>query len=577
VPDPSLAGPAIIQIGSEGGFLPAPATITPQPVTFNTMGNVDKHALLLGCAERADIIVDFSQVPAGSRLILYNDAPAPTPGGDPLYDFYTGGPDLTAIGGAPSTLPGYGPNMRTIMQFVVDPNGTPTAPFDMTALQTAFATTVSSTGAYAASQPAPLVAQSAYSAAFNTQFTDTYAGLSDTSLPVTPAGSTTTVTLGMLSKSVNEGFDDYGRINARLGTGNFTPTTLQAFGYADAPSEFIKDGETQLWRITHNGMDTHPVHFHLFNVQLVNRIMWNGMVMPPDPNELGWKETIRMSPMEDVVVALQPKRQTLPFSIPDSIRPLDPTMPVSLMNPITNFGWEYVWHCHILGHEENDMMRPMVFRVAPDAPSNLAATPAGNLVILTFTDNSASETGFTLQRSTDSFFSVRVSSFTVPSSTPNTAQGGGIAFTDTSAAPNTKYYYRVQAFSDNGTSWWSNTADITTSGPAATVTNVAAKRIAPHTVKVAWAYRANINAAANFRIERATVTGNVTGAFAAVGTIPAPAATAGKAPQSAHTFTDSSAPDGTTVVYRVITVNNWGDSSPSNTATVSLPAVALAQ
>jgi FtsP/CotA-like multicopper oxidase with cupredoxin domain len=28
-----------------------------------------------------------------------------------------------------------------------------------------------------------------------------------------------------------------------------------------------------------------------------------------------------------------------------------------------NFGWEYVWHCHILGHEENDMMRPIVFQV----------------------------------------------------------------------------------------------------------------------------------------------------------------------------------------------------------------------
>ena len=29
-----------------------------------------------------------------------------------------------------------------------------------------------------------------------------------------------------------------------------------------------------------------------------------------------------------------------------------------------NFGWEYVWHCHLLGHEENDMMRPIKFNVA---------------------------------------------------------------------------------------------------------------------------------------------------------------------------------------------------------------------
>jgi hypothetical protein len=35
-------------------------------------------------------------------------------------------------------------------------------------------------------------------------------------------------------------------------------------------------------------------------------------------------------------------------------------MPVS--NVMTNFGWEYVWHCHLLGHEENDMMRPLIMR-----------------------------------------------------------------------------------------------------------------------------------------------------------------------------------------------------------------------
>jgi len=70
-------------------------------------------------AERADVIIDFSQVPAGSKLILYNDGPAPTPGFDPRYDYYTGNPDFTSTGGAPTTLAGYGPNTRTIMQFQV--------------------------------------------------------------------------------------------------------------------------------------------------------------------------------------------------------------------------------------------------------------------------------------------------------------------------------------------------------------------------------------------------------------------------------------------------------------------------
>ena len=81
------------------------------PTTFN-VGNVTDHSLLLGRAERADVIVDFSAY-AGQTLILYNDAPAAFPALDPRYDYYTGNPDQTDTGGAPTTQPGYGPNTRT--------------------------------------------------------------------------------------------------------------------------------------------------------------------------------------------------------------------------------------------------------------------------------------------------------------------------------------------------------------------------------------------------------------------------------------------------------------------------------
>ena len=37
--------------------------------------------------------------------------------------------------------------------------------------------------------------------------------------------------------------------------------------------------------------------------------------------------------------------------------------PVTVTNRFVNFGWEYVWHCHLLGHEENDMTRPMAMAV----------------------------------------------------------------------------------------------------------------------------------------------------------------------------------------------------------------------
>lgn len=114
VPDPRNMGPSWIQIGTEGGFLPAPVTLDPKPTGYQynlrniVVLNVTKHSLFLGPAERADVIVDFSQY-SGKTLILYNDAPAPVPAGDPRLDYFTGSLDLTATGGAPSTLPGYGP------------------------------------------------------------------------------------------------------------------------------------------------------------------------------------------------------------------------------------------------------------------------------------------------------------------------------------------------------------------------------------------------------------------------------------------------------------------------------------
>ena len=61
VPDQAMAGPSWIQIGTEGGFLPAPAVVAPRPITWNTnpttfnFGTVNGHSLLLGTAERADV------------------------------------------------------------------------------------------------------------------------------------------------------------------------------------------------------------------------------------------------------------------------------------------------------------------------------------------------------------------------------------------------------------------------------------------------------------------------------------------------------------------------------------------
>ncbi len=145
--------------------------------------NVANKSLFIGPAERADVIIDFSSVPSGSKLILYNDSPAPVPAGDPRLDYYTGNPDQTASGGAPTTLPTFGPNTRTIMQFQV--SGTPTAPFNLAALQNP---TTGLPAAYVASQDAPIVPEVDYPATYNAA-TNTYSKIQDYSLTFTPLGS----------------------------------------------------------------------------------------------------------------------------------------------------------------------------------------------------------------------------------------------------------------------------------------------------------------------------------------------------------------------------------------------------
>ena len=150
MPDPRAIGPALIQIGNDGGLLPQAAVHESTPVgleirtpssqdldmgEFPSIVAITGRALYLAPGERADVIVDFSQVPSGSKLILYNDAPAPAPNGDSRVDYYTGDVDQTAIGGAPATVTGYGPNTRTILQFQVD--GPAAAPFDLERLERA--------------------------------------------------------------------------------------------------------------------------------------------------------------------------------------------------------------------------------------------------------------------------------------------------------------------------------------------------------------------------------------------------------------------------------------------------------
>jgi spore coat protein A len=102
-------------------------------------------------------------------------------------------------------------------------------------------------------------------------------------------------------------------------------------------------GTTEIWEIVNLTDDTHPIHLHLVRFQILDRrrfdafqymtqntLRYVGPVMPPDPNEMGWKDTVRVN-------AKTVTRIIVPFS---------------------GYAGRYVWHCHILEHEDNEMMRP---------------------------------------------------------------------------------------------------------------------------------------------------------------------------------------------------------------------------
>jgi FtsP/CotA-like multicopper oxidase with cupredoxin domain len=497
-PDPAQAGPRWVQIGTEGGILPAAAVIPAKPTVYEmnkrniVVTNVADHSLFLGPAERADVVVDFSQY-AGKTLILYSDSPAPVPAGDPRSDFFTWGPDMTTTGGSPTPLPGYGPNTRTIMQVVVT-SGTPQSP----ALNDAEVARITRAlqQQFPVSQLRPVVPEAVFSNMYAplTVYPNTYLPISTQSLVFTPVGTTTPVDMPFQWKALHELFStDYGRMNSVLAveipaTTWLVQTTIP-YSNMDPATEFIDDNVPALWKVTHNGVDTHAIHFHLMNVQIINRVGWDGQIRPPDGNELGWKDTVRMNPLEDIYLALQPVKQNLPWPQPDMVRPLDVDRPlgtftqftgvdifnnpINITNQLFNFGQEYVWHCHLLGHEENDMLRAEVFVVAPEDPTGLTAIlvlKPSRQVTLSWQDNSASAMNFTVERDTDPNFPAPVA---LVAPRPAT-QPGPVTFTDPGPLGTVTYFYRVRGEkllstpAIPGATWsaWSAWSDTATAGVA---------------------------------------------------------------------------------------------------------------
>ncbi len=100
---------------------------------------------------------------------------------------------------------------------------------------------------------------------------------------------------------------------------------------------------TEIWELVNTTDDSHPIHLHLVRFQILDRrsfdvgaywssgqVKYRAAAVPPSAGESGWKDTVRA----------------------------DPGMVTRIIAKFEGFPGRYVWHCHILEHEDNEMMRP---------------------------------------------------------------------------------------------------------------------------------------------------------------------------------------------------------------------------
>lgn len=128
-----------------------------------------------------------------------------------------------------------------------------------------------------------------------------------------------------------ESTDEFGRLKLLLNNKEWDQLPI---------TETPKNGQIEIWELFNTTPDTHPIHLHLVMFQILNRATFTGdpngpdlQIGPPqlpDPNELGWKDTVRSNPGEVTRI-------------------------IARFGPFTGI---YPWHCHILEHEDHEMMRP---------------------------------------------------------------------------------------------------------------------------------------------------------------------------------------------------------------------------
>ncbi len=273
----AIPGVEVWQIGNEGGFLAAPVDLT------SDHGN----RLLMGPAERADVIVDFSRVPLGAHVLRNVGPDEPFGGGEPGVDFEPADPMTT----------GQVMQFRVVPAFAADPT-TPPAFLQLPAIT-----------------------------------------------PLPPA--TVTRRLALLEE-MSMHFDDAPAATL-LGTVDANGRWMPKM-WDEAVTENPAVGATEVWEFYNATADAHPMHIHEVLFEVVDRqaivvdednrtvrLAAGSVPRPPEPWETGFKDTVIAYPGEVTRVKAR-------FATPG----------------------QYVWHCHIVEHEDNEMMRP--YRIGPVQP-----------------------------------------------------------------------------------------------------------------------------------------------------------------------------------------------------------------
>jgi spore coat protein A len=130
--------------------------------------------------------------------------------------------------------------------------------------------------------------------------------------------------------------------------GRVTEMLLNGLHWDDPVTEKPKLNSVEIWRLINPTSQTHPMHLHLARFQVLDRqafdvaryqatkqLVFTGSAVAPEANEAGWKDTVRVN--AGIVTRI--------------------------IIPFTGFTGTYMWHCHLLEHEDNEMMRP--FQVVP--------------------------------------------------------------------------------------------------------------------------------------------------------------------------------------------------------------------